>query len=305
VAVVTASVGAGHNSAAKAIVAAIRQQARAVDAEYLDAISFAPRLFRAMYAGGYSLLVSRLPLLYGLGFWASDLASGSGRGPGERVRLACERRFLRRLADHLVRTQPDLIVHTHFLAPPVVAHLRRAGLLSSPQFVCVTDVGAHRYWYCPDVQRYFVAAPFSVQKLRTWGVEPERIRVSGLPVHPKWLATPDRRKVLADWNLPPDKHVVLLSGGTEFTCGPIAKLAAAIAKGAPGAVVAVLAGYNKRLLGKLSALSAGTRRIVPVSFTDRVNELVSVCSLMVYGSETSAEMVSAARSVFISPQPNL
>ncbi len=70
--VISASVGAGHNQAARAIVERLRQCDANLDVEQVDALAFAGWAFRSWYAGGYALAVSRLPRLYGLGFRVSD-----------------------------------------------------------------------------------------------------------------------------------------------------------------------------------------------------------------------------------------
>ena len=80
---------------------------------------------------------------------------------------------------------------------------------------------------------------------------------------------------------PEGKPIVLLSGGTEFVCGPIVKIARGIVEGDGQATVVVLAGRNKGLLAELGKLAASQPRIRPLSFTDRLPELAEVATLMV------------------------
>lgn len=290
--IVTASVGAGHNSAARAVTAALADAGK-LDVQCLDVLDFAPRWFRAYYAGGFALAMTRFPRLYGLGFRLSDYPHGPRRGAMERLRLWREWGVLRRFRRRLVALAPDLVVHTHFLALPIVTGLVRRGLLSAAQMVVVTDVKVHRFWYSAGVERWFVPAAPSADTLRRWGVDESRITVSGIPVKAKWTAPVDRGKVLADWRLTGAGDIVLLSGGTEFTCGPVLRIARGLADACPDARVVVLAGRNKKLLARLARLPAAGR-VVGVSFTDRVHELVEVCSLMVTkpGGITTAECLA-------------
>ena len=294
--IVTASVGAGHNAAARAIAAGLDAAGRR-DVDCLDVLEFAPWWFRAYYAGGFALTMSTFPRLYGLGFHLSDRPQTARRGLRERVRLWRERAALGGLRRRLCEMRPDLIVHTHFLAPPVVADLNRRGLLAARQVVVVTDVRVHRFWYAEGIERWFVPAAPAAAALARWGVDAERVTVSGIPIHPKWTAPLDRRKILDEWNLPPDRPVVLIFGGAEFTCGPVVRIARGVAAACPDACAVVLAGRNKKLLARLSALpEAADRRLVGVAFTDRVHELVEVCSLMVTkpGGITTAECLAKA-----------
>jgi processive 1,2-diacylglycerol beta-glucosyltransferase len=305
--IVTASVGAGHNAAARAVAAGLNAAAPEVAVETADVMDLSPWWFRAYYAGGFALAMTRFPWMYGLGYWFSDHPQRPGRSVTERIRLWQERTTVRRFRRLLIEQRPDVIVHTHFLAPPVVAEMVRREELATRQVVVLTDVDVHRFWYGEDVERWFVPSPVSVEAFERWGIEPGRVTVSGIPIHPKWTAPLDRAKILADWNLPADRKIVLLSGGAEFTCGPVARIARGIVADRPDACVVVLAGRSKKLLGKLGALpEAAQGRIVPVSFTDRVHELVEASSLMVTkaGGITTSECLAKAKPmVLTNPVP--
>jgi len=304
--IASASVGAGHNQAAKAIAETLRLSMPQARVEVVDTLTFAPWCFRAYYAGGYAMLVTRLPRLYGWGFRFNDRPQGLRRGLRERVRLFNERQFLRRFARHVRRTAPDLIINTHFLAAPVIARMIRRGQYAGPQVTVVTDVLVHRFWLSENVEHWFVPAESTAARLRAWGIEPDHITVSGIPIHPKWAEPLDRRKILADWNLPADRPVVLLAGGVEFTCGPIVRIARDIAQRSGDAFVAVLAGRNKDLLARLAQAPEAGRDIVGIPFTDRVHELVAACTLMATkagGLSTAECLAKATPMVLLKPVP--
>lgn len=304
--VISASVGAGHNAAAKAVVARIKEIAPGVQVDLLDAISLAPRLFRGGYAGGFALSMSRFPTIYGLGYRLTNRPQTPRHSRAERVRLAVERRALKRLAQWLIDARPELIVHTHFLAPPVVAWLNRTHALAARQFVVVTDREMHRYWYCQGVEHWFVPCRQAAATLGRWAIPSARITVSGIPTHPKWAAPVDRAKALSDWRLPSDKKIVLVSGGTDFTCGPIVKIARSIVAASDDSYVVVLAGRNKKLLGRICKLPEAPSRLTAIGFTDRLHELTAVCSVMVTkpGGVTTAECLArGVAMVLLKPVP--
>ncbi len=304
--IVSASVGAGHNQAARAVAETLAMSMPEAEVETVDTLTFAPWCFRAYYAGGYEMLVTKLPRVYGWGFRMNDRPQHPGRSLTERARLLNERLFLRRFARHVRQTEPDLIINTHFLAPPLIGHMMRRGQYSGRQITVVTDVLVHRFWLSEQVERWFVPAESSAERLGTWGIDPSRITVSGMPIQPKWTEPLDRPKILTEWNLPTDRPIVLLAGGTEFTCGPIVQIARAIVRDAGGAFVAVLAGRDKRLLGQLASTPEAGRDIVGIPFTDRIHELVSVCSLMATkagGLSTAECLAKATPMVLLKPVP--
>jgi len=304
--IASASVGAGHNQAAKAIAETLRLSMPQARVEVVDTLTFAPWCFRAYYAGGYELLVTRLPRLYGWSFRLTDHPRGPRRGLLERVRLFDERQFLRRFAGYIRRTAPDLVINTHFLPSPLIGHMIRRGRYAGRQMTVVTDVLVHRFWLSENVDRWFVPAESTAERLRAWGIEPDRITVSGIPIHPKWDEPLDRQEILANWSLPADRPIVLLTGGAEFTCGPIVRIARDIVQRSGEAFVAVLAGRNKDLLARLAQAPEAGRDIVGIPFTDRVHELVAACTLMATkagGLSTAECLAKAAPMVLLKPVP--
>jgi len=302
----TASVGTGHNQAARAVEASLREGDDDVDVGVVDVMDLVPRWFRAVYAGGFVVLMTRLPWLYGLGYAATDRPRGPARSRLERQRLRRERALLRPLEGVLAAHRPDLIVHTHFLAPPKVAALLAAGRLHAPQMVVVTDQDAHRWWYCERVAHWFLPSERSAGTLAGWGVPPERITVSGIPILPRWYRPVDADRVRAAWGLAPGRDVVVVSGGAAFTCGPVLSIARGLLAACPRAEIVVLAGRNKPLLARLCRLREAGRRLHPFGFTDRVHELVSICSLLLTkpgGVMTSECLARGTPMLLLKPVP--
>ena len=302
--VVTASVGAGHNSAAEAIVESLESletPGKNLEIRTLDVLSLTPRLFRAYYAGGYALAVTRAPELYGLAYHLTDRPHGPQRSTTEKLRLLREWRAMKRFRQFLVEYRPDVIVNTHFLAPPVIAKMVSDGQIQTKQVVAVTDICVHRFWYARGVEHWFVPSDVSAQTLRRWGIGGENITVSGIPILSKWTGYLNHQRVLADLRLPEDKHIVLLSGGTDFTCGPVAEIARNILDTCRDVFLIVGAGRNKRLLGKLSKIAASQGRLKPIAFTDRMHEFIESASLVVTkpGGVTTAECLARAKPMVL------
>ncbi len=303
---ISSSVGAGHNQAAAALLAGLKAKAPSIRAEFIDALEYVPWWFRCAYAGGYELMVTKFPRLYGLGYRINNRPKTARRKIGERLRLRLEWRSLSRIRRRLLRQRPALIVATHYLAMPMIGRLIRSGAAADLRMMAVvTDNEAHRFWYAENVERWFVANDHVVEELQGWDVEPDRITVSGIPVHPKWTAPPDKSKVRRDWSLPEGVPIVLLSGGAYFTVGPIGRIARGILAETNAHVVA-LAGSNKKLLAQLSQMPESPLRLTPVPMTDRLNELVAVADAMVTksgGLMTSECIASGTAMVLTKPVP--
>jgi processive 1,2-diacylglycerol beta-glucosyltransferase len=306
---VSASVGAGHVQAARALLAGLAEADPQIDAQVVNALDFVDPHFRAYYEGGFELGVSHVPRLYGLSYRLLDRPTGPRRTLGERVRLGMERSALRRLLAWLERRQPVLAVGTHYLAMPAIARLIDRGARRIHTRMVVTDNEIHRWWYSERIGRYFVPNEDCRDKLHRYGIDPGRITISGIPVHPKWHMPLDEQAIRAAWRLPADRPTVLISGGVEYTVGRIGWLAQQIAERVGDVSVVVLTGANKALYADVQALPAarGPRpRVRAQSFTDRIHELVSVSDVVVTkpgGLITTECLTKGAAMVLMKPVP--
>lgn len=302
----SASVGSGHHSAARALQAQIQLDAPEIETDFIDVLDFVPPSFRTLYRGGYAWAVTKHPELYGLGFRLTDRPDGPQRNRMEQFRLRREWRAMKPLRNYLAEKRYDLIVHTHFLAPPMIGRMMAEGLTPVPQCMVITDTTIHRYWYAEGVTHWFASSPLSADRLKRWGIDPATITLSGIPVHPRWSAAVDREAVFQSWNLPKDRPMVIIASGAQFTCGPILKIARDLARSRKDLFVAVLAGRNKKLLAQLSQAPEAPRNLVGIGFTEKVYELASVCSLLVTksgGIITSECLTKAVPMVLLPPIP--
>lgn len=302
----SASVGSGHNSAAKALIEQIKNQSPDTEVQFIDAMEYCSKWFRKWYADGFNLSMSRLPKLYALGYVFTSKPPVPKKWAGENRLFLTERFVLKRYADFVCEYQPDLVLHTHFVAPAVISRLCRKGKISARQQVVVTDIIPHRWWTAPDMDCYYVSQPESKDELIRWGVDASRVKISGIPVHPKWIQNqPGRAELCKRWDLPADKKIVLLAGGVEFTCGPILKIAQQIAAQNSNACVVVLTGRNQQLFDKLAELPhAKAGSIVPMGYTTKLPELAEIAELMITkpGGLTTAEcLAKSIPMLFLKP----
>ncbi len=303
--ILTASAGAGHNSAAEAIRAGLLARRPGLGIDVTDVLESVPAFFRRSYLAGFKTGMGQLPWLWGVGFYLSNRRQKPRHGPMERARLEFEWAWLTRLRRSLLAQPPRMIVHTHFLAPGMISRLIGKKQLRCPQTVAVTDCTVHRYWYADYVTRYFVASDKAVESLQKWGIAQKRIVNSGIAIHPKWREPLDRDALLAAWQLPVERPIVVLAGGAHFTAGPVKSIAREIVRDTEAQVV-VLTGRNHALQDEMEELTDEGLPVRGVPMTDCVHELVELASLVITkaGGISTAECVAKGKPmVFLRPVP--
>jgi processive 1,2-diacylglycerol beta-glucosyltransferase len=301
--VLTASAGGGHLIAGHALAHALRAGAPGAEVEVIDALALTNALFRQAYAGTYLQLVQHAPAAFG---WLYEAMDRPGGGFWDAARGWIQNLNMAPVVRHILGRRPALIVNTHYLPAEIVAHMRRAGQLACPQVTVTTDYETHRMWVQEPTERYYTATEEGKTYLTTWGVEPQRILVTGIPVRPGFEQALGRAVACQRCGLDPGAPVVLvLCGG--FGVGPITAMFRELVHMAHQAQIVVIVGRNEALRAKLERFVAGvTLPLRVVGFTDQVHEWMQAADVVVTkpGGLTVAEaLASALPIVIVNPIP--
>ena len=307
IAILHATAGSGHKSAAQALASAIAAACPAAAVREVDTLVFASRLYRSTYAASYNAMAARAPRLWGALYRSWALAPvNKGTAP---VRLTLDRLNLRRLVRVAEREAPSAIVCTHFLPVEALSPRRGRGQLDVPLFCVITDFAAHPFWAFPHVDRYFVASTEVADELAGHGVARQRIEVTGIPVDPRFALTIGRDVARARFGLEPGRPAVLVMGGGSGV-GPLADLAERLAGLSSRPQVLVVCGTNPSLRRRIAALPAasgpGPPAIQALGFTHEVDALLEACDVLVGkagGLTCSEALIKGKPLVVFRPTP--
>jgi processive 1,2-diacylglycerol beta-glucosyltransferase len=301
--ILTASAGAGHLIAARALESAFRAARPAASIEVLDVLAISNPAFRRLYGGGYLDLVRYAPAAMGWLYEAMDRPGGK-LYDGLRVWIQNLNRLPTRRC--VLQRRPRLIVNTHYLPAEWVAQMRLAGQYECPQVTVTTDYETHRIWVQEPNERYYTATDDGKFYLTTWGVPAERILVTGIPVRPGFNVPLMRTAACERCQLDPARPAVLLLCG-GFGVGPTGELLHELASMAGAAQVIVIAGRNEALRQRLERQVRGNGQHVRIlGFTDTVHEWMAAADLVVSkpGGLTVAESLARGLPmVIVNPIP--
>ncbi len=249
--ILTASAGGGHLVAARAMEAALRARAPQLRISVLDVLAIANPLFRKLYAGGYLGLVRHWPAAMG---WLYDTMDRPDPGLSDWLRIAIQDANKGPIVRTIQRRRPRLIVHTHYLSAEIVAQMRRTRQIDCPHVIVTTDYETHRMWARQPAERYYTATEDGKSYLTTFGVPPERIFVTGIPVRPGFAPAEDVAAARRECGLNPDIPVVLLLCG-GFGVGPIVDIFSELLAMPAAAQIVVIVGRNEPLRRRLEEVA--------------------------------------------------
>jgi processive 1,2-diacylglycerol beta-glucosyltransferase len=279
--IISSDTGGGHRSAAAAIVAGVQK--------FFQGESYAVRVVRAIEESHQ--VTEKLVRLYNWllrhkQHWMKYLYWAVNRFRPETREFFYNRTvgYARELFE---RWCPHVVVSVHPLTQHAIARvLKELGLADRiPLITVVTDpcYGFWKGWACNDVRLYLVASAEARQQLIDYGVAPERIKISGMPVHPKFQFPDDQaaRAARAALNLDPHKFTVFVNAGWAGG-GNIPRIYREFAGSDLDVQAIFLAGRNEDLRAEAEAVAAKAKfPIKVIGYSENIEQLMSAANVMI------------------------
>jgi processive 1,2-diacylglycerol beta-glucosyltransferase len=302
--ILSASVGAGHLRAAQAVELAVRQLAPDAEVRNVDVLTLTNAAFRRVYGQAYLELVNSAPHVLGYIYDLQDRPR-KPKDMRDQLRLLVERINLTKLCDLLECNAWDVIVNTHFLPAEIIAQLKRARKIDTPQIVATTDFETHRLWVYKPVEHYTTATEEGAEYLKHWGVTAP-VTVTGIPIHPVFAEEKSRDDARKAHGLPVGFTTVLqLAGG--FGVGPIATIYKQLLSIERPLQIVVVAGKNAKAKSQLDSIDVPSRHRTKIfGFTDKMDELMAAADVVLSkpgGLTTSEVLARGAAMAVINPIP--
>ncbi len=303
--VLSASVGAGHLRAAQAVELALKQTDPTALVKNVDILTTTNAIFRKLYGTAYLDLVNKAPHVLGYIYDLLDRPRHP-KSRRDKLRLLVEKFNLRKLIAMLQEESWDAIVCTHFLPAEIIANLRRAGKINTPQITVTTDFETHRLWVNQPSDLYTTATAEGAAYLQYWGVPASTIHVTGIPIHPVFSTPKSREQCLKTQDLATDRPVVLqLAGG--FGVGPIESLYKGLLAIDSPLQIVVVAGKNEEVRKQLTQVQIPPQhRTKILGFTDQMDELMAAADIVLTkpgGLTTSEVLARGAAMAVVNPIP--
>ena len=279
--IISSDTGGGHRSAAAAIVAGVQK--------FLDSESYAIRVVRAIEESHH--LADKLVRLYNwllrnrqhwmkYYYWFIN-----------RIRPDTREFFHKRCVGYVrglfERWCPHIVVSVHPLTQHIFGRVLKELNLADrvPLVSVVTDpcYGFWRGWACDAVTLYLVASDEARRQLIDYGVAPERIKISGMPVHPKFAypgeeAAQAARRALG---LDPEKFTVFVNAGW-IGGGNIPQIFKELVHGELDVQAIFLAGKNEELRADAESIALDAPfPIKVIGYSDEVEQLMSAANVMI------------------------
>ena len=274
--VFSAGFGNGHVRAAEAVIEGIRIKEPYAEITHLDFGDFLSKRLNSVAKILYMEMIKHTPRLWGRFYYKT-----ANLQPKSILQ-----RFLNQLGrsdflKYIQAFEPDLIVCTYPTVSSILAQLRLERILHIPVITVITDYAVHSLWVHSGVDRYMVACEDVKESLVSWGIEAQRVRVTGIPVSPKFEQDMDRGHILSKLGLNPDLPTFLVMGGV-YEGESIKRICKQLANSLVPVQSIIVCGKNERLYHYLEDLSdQAPYRIVRFGYVHNLEELMEVSDLII------------------------
>ncbi len=209
--ILTADAGFGHRSAAKAIAAALQEAHRDDCAVEVINPMEDERVLGILRNSGadYDRIVREMPGFYEFGYDLSD-----ARLTSAMIDDALAVMLFNVMRDVVRRYQPDSIVAPYPLYQAPLGAVFAIDGSRVPLLTVVTDMGpVHRIWFHEAADACLVPTPTVRDQAIEYGLSPDRVKVTGIPVHPDLARENQTRPAIrAELGWQPDLTTVLVVG---------------------------------------------------------------------------------------------
>ena len=182
---------------------------------------------------------------------------------------------------------PHVVVSVHPLTQHIFARILKNLNLSNqiPLVTVVTDpcYGFWKGWACNDVSLYLVANEDARRQLVDYGISPEKIKISGMPIDPKFheISEKDAQKARAAFGLDPEKFTVFVNAGWVGG-GNIPQIFRELVRGELDVQAIFLAGKNEELKKEAEELAKTAKFPVKViGYSDEIEKLMQSANVMI------------------------
>ena len=304
-----ASYGGGHLNAAKSIHECLKSdyQSKNIDVELIDCMKYVNKTIEKMTTKAYNEMAKKAPWAWG------RIYSDSQKGPLAHITSRSNKFMAIKLLRLLREKQPDLIISTHPFGSQMCSYLKRKGKISAKIATIMTDFAPHDQWLVGSdfTDYYFVAHENMKKYLKRKGIPDFKIFATGIPLSSKFLKNFDRKNIMKELHLNPNKKTILFFGGGEFGLGKArtVEIFEGFVQYCKDMQIIAISGKNEKMKSAFEKIVLKYKRqdsILVFEYTSQVPEFMSISDMVVTkpgGLTTTESLASHLPMVIINPIP--
>lgn len=205
------SVGGGHFKVAQALKDAFLKKSTDFEIDIEDALNHVAWPLRFLYRNVYFFYISHFPfsLHYRRAYRKSKRDTAYVRA-WHWFFISCFLFLSKGLRRYILDFKPDLIIPVYPLPLELISIWKKRSEIKCPLVSITTDLVPHRLWIFPNVDQYYVGTEEIKELFLEYAISRDKIKVTGIPLYPKFYKELDKDEILNNLGLSRDKKTVLV-----------------------------------------------------------------------------------------------
>jgi len=269
--------GMGHIKAADSLYAAFRDKYPDIGVENINVLDFSPKIFHWGFDESYNFMSSITPPLWGALYRYYDVKRKESQLTHLLSRVTTiESKLVKFIEEYI----PDVIISTHPFPMQLISYTKKHHIIGIPSVNIPTDYGCHRFWINEDVNLYCVATDGVGKCVEKHGVSPDKIVVTGIPIHKKFSGVFKKSELREKYDIPKSARVLFLIGG-QTQHDDMLKIVKNFLNEGEEMYAVVVSGRDKRLQGYFNDHGmSGHPRLRLFGFVDNIEEFMAISDLI-------------------------
>lgn len=292
----------GHHSATLAIENAMKLIDNSIQVMNVNSLSYTSPVGGRIINRMYMRVVKSLPNFWGWMYDNPKVISFL-----EPIKRSLHKRKMHKIDSLMKEFRPDAVVFSQAYPCGMFAHYKQAHNLKIPLIAVLTDFAPHSYWVYDEVDFYIVPSKEASDMLVQKGVNPDKIKLFGIPIDPKFSSNSDKEILCKKFGMDPKVKVILIMGGGHGL-GHLDKIARELdnLKKCDFQMI-VVAGINKKIVDNLHRIEKRlNKKLLLLEFTNNINELMDVADIIITkagGLTTAESLAKGLAMIVINPIP--
>ena len=280
--ILSASIGGGHERAARALESNIINESQENEVKVVDTLNYVSAFLNKSVNESYKLMVKSVPKMLEIIYKKSDKKSSFNS-----FIAFLNHFFSRRILPLLKEFHPDVIISTHMFPTEMVSFLKSQKRTFIPLVCVITDYTPHKTWLSSHVDAYIVASKEMVQKMVDLGIDKKKIFPFGIPVDNLFFEKQNRSNIIKELGLKDGINTILIMAGS-FGVNGILPIYINLIKSKLDLQIILITGKNKTLYEKLSCFiekekhnNENVKNTKIIYFTDKVHKFMKISDLII------------------------
>ncbi|WP_232699760.1 MGDG synthase family glycosyltransferase [Brevibacillus daliensis] len=280
----SASIGNGHNQAARAIQEELSNLGYA--SMIIDTLEYISPTFHKILLEGFTSLLKLSPSVWG------KIYHNTEKTRVFDMNVIFNKMLANNLKKLIASVEPDGFIATHPFASCMLSILKGRNNWKEPIYTVITDYTIHPSWVNHHITNYFIASDQLFYLVDLYKQDHQKFIPTGIPIMQKYRQELDREALLEKFQIKPEQKVLLLSGG-GLGLGPMERVLEGLDGIKQPLKIFVLTGINEKLYRNVNSHTY-SQEVVARKYIDNFHEYLEVSDAIVSksGGLTTAEVMS-------------